>query len=143
GWARRRSRSPIQGDTWAVMRQHAIVNASATLGLVAIAALWLGCSDLWRKRLHVPLLILLIFAVTVTARGAWLGGEMVFVHGVGVEPRAARRSATMPVLNLAGRDITFYLPPLEIHLIVAGLVIAAGAAALGVSYRAAATYAGP
>jgi uncharacterized membrane protein len=84
-WADARAASPIQGQAWEQMRDHAWLNADACAILLFIVVIYLGSSDLWRKRMYWPFLILLLAGQGFMVAGAWHGGEMVYRHGIAVE----------------------------------------------------------
>jgi uncharacterized membrane protein len=128
-WMEARASSPIQGHSWDVMKDHAWLNAAGTVVFLLVMVLWLGASDTWRGRLHFPLLFLLLVGMAILVAGAWHGGEMVYRHGVGVTKDA-------PIPAPGERDITYYAPPVQVHVILAGYAIALGLAAIGLSLRA-------
>jgi uncharacterized membrane protein len=70
---------------WQHMSRHAWWEAIAAAGLLLVVVMWLACSDRWREKLHVPLLVLLVVGVGVTLAGAYEAGEGVYRHGVAVE----------------------------------------------------------
>jgi uncharacterized membrane protein len=72
-------------DTRRVATAHLVLN----LALVAVYAvnLWLRTGADATTRL--PFLLSILGLVTLAVSG-WLGGELVYVHGVGVEPPGAR-----------------------------------------------------
>jgi uncharacterized membrane protein len=115
-----------------MMKNHAWFNAIGSAVFLLAMVLWLGSSDAWRARLHFPLLFILVVGMGILVAGAWNGGEMVYRHGVAVkhEPSTEESESTS-----AKHDITYYVPPLQTHVILAGFAIAVGIAAIGVSLR--------
>jgi uncharacterized membrane protein YhaH (DUF805 family) len=104
--------------------------------------LWLGASDLGRRRLRFLVLIALLAAMGMFTSGAWHGGEMVYRQGFGVDGRqaidysASEESAEPGPKGPFDKDkIDDLVSPMQIHLILAGLVIAMAAGALGLSLR--------
>ena len=81
---------------------------------------YLAASDRWRKRLYLPSLLLVAFAVGVLVWGAWYAGESVNTRGT-----AMKWNAT------AGWTV----PRLQMHVTLAGLTMAVAVGAVGVSIR--------
>jgi uncharacterized membrane protein len=138
-WSEAKAGSNFTVDDWRFVRYHIILNSAATgLALIAVV-MWLGASDLWRKILRVPALLMLLAAMGLMVDGAWHGGEMVFRLGFAVQGRQAvlPENPTKPQ-NLQEK-IEYYAPEGEVHLLMAGLVFALAAVALGLSIRRAVT----
>lgn len=85
-WAQIVADTPLR-DTgaWDKLVRHTWLQSIATVLLVASVVTWIGCSDLWRKRLHLPLLLLLACGVGLVGVGAWYSGEAVYRHGAAVK----------------------------------------------------------
>lgn len=85
-WAQIAADTPLR-DTgaWDKLVRHTWLQSIATVLLVASVVTWIGCSDLWRKRLHLPLLLLLACGVGLMGVGAWYSGEAVYRHGAAVD----------------------------------------------------------
>src|SRR5437867_514911 len=83
-WAEVRAASPVNGHAWEMMKDHALFAAISSAAALLLVVLWLGASDVWRSRLHLVFLFLLVFTVAVMLSAAWHGGEMVYRHGVAV-----------------------------------------------------------
>ena len=81
--------SPLVNDreAWDYMTDHAWLQSISTGVLLFVVVIWIGCSDNWRAKLHLPLLILLLFGAGLVAAGAWKAGEGVYRRGVAVESR--------------------------------------------------------
>ena len=51
--------------------------------------------DLWLRKIGTPIggwpVVLSVTGIMLLAVSGWLGGEMVYVHGVAVEPPGSRR----------------------------------------------------
>ncbi len=166
------------GQAWEMLVNHLWYQVAATLVFVFVVITWLGCSDLWRKRLHVPLLVLLLAGSAAMFIGAWYGGESVYRHGVGVQrqtvhtgeawatgeeemarrdsgraaaattqpattqPASARREPQVPVaaeqqtgIEASHKSLEYYVMPLQLHVMLAGVAVALALAALGQSIR--------
>jgi uncharacterized membrane protein len=142
-----------------LMRDHVWLMSIATVLAVLVCVVWIGSSDGWRSKLHLPLLIVLLIATALTASGAWHSGEAVYRHGVAVElqgtqpvippatmPSLAERispSTTAPSESTAARlqrqfknNVEYYVPPLQLHVVLAGSAVAIAMAALALALRA-------
>jgi uncharacterized membrane protein len=134
-----KSISGFSETDWHVMRNHIILNSIATcLALIAVVT-WLGGSDRWRKLMRIPILFLLVVAVGFMTEGAWMGGEMVFRQGFAVRGKLdVLPDAPVKPQNLQDK-IEYFAPEGEVHLLMAGIVFALAAGALGLSIRRALT----
>jgi len=174
-WQQRVSASPLTLRQWDMLHHHVIYQAIATAVALVLVVTWLGCSDRWRRRLHLPFLVVLLGVCGAMAAGAWWGGEAVYRQGVAVDVGAgaapaisaasdvagatttapAARSAVAAAIEVqnrhpaaaapaqlqAGQDepadaVAYYVPPVEFHMTMAGILIALAAASLGLSIRA-------
>jgi hypothetical protein len=113
---------------WQQMHDHILWEAVGTGMLVVAMLLYLGASDLWRKRLYFPLLVLLLMGSATMTTAAWHSGEAVYQYGTGV------RGPHPVVLNLD--VIRAPHTRLQLHVLGAGWVVALALAALGTSMRA-------
>jgi uncharacterized membrane protein len=139
-WADSRATSPVQEHAWEMLKDHAWLNGSATVALLLLVVIWLGCSDDWRRKLHLPMLAILVGSVITIIWGSWNGGEMIYRHGVGVQAHASEAGvAESEEGSLEGKStrekIEYFIPPMQLHITLAGTAIALGMAALGLSLR--------
>ncbi len=105
-----------QPAIWHVMRTHVIFQSAAT-GMAALAVvIWLGCTDVGRKSMHWPVLVLLVGSVGIIAAGAWNGGELIYHHGVSVQTGAAAEIGEQPKYAF----LRFVPPMIELHVVGAG-----------------------
>lgn len=133
-----------------MMRDHVWQMSISTALAVAACVIWVGCSDRWRAKLHLPVLLLLVIAAGFAVAGAWHAGEAVYVHGVAVETppaQAVMPPATEPATNsiapaadaaaqsLENRFAERF-PPVQTHAILAGVTVAVALAAMALSIRA-------
>lgn len=102
------------------LKHHMWRTGSGTIILLLGIIPYLGASDRWRRRLYVPSLLLVMFAVAVLVWGAWYAGESVNTRGT-----AMKWNAT------AGGVV----PPLQMHVVMAGLTMALVVGAVGLSVR--------
>ncbi|MGH7213822.1 MAG: DUF2231 domain-containing protein, partial [Tepidisphaeraceae bacterium] len=124
------------------LEHHIWYNGSATVLSVLVVVTWLGSSDRTRSRLHIPLLLLLVIACGLVAVGAWHGGEMVYRYATGVEraPALAEAHPTGEKVEeqYPGQErVEYIFPPMQIHVIGAGIVVAMAMGSMGLSLRAA------
>ena len=121
---------------------------SIGVGVAVLAVTgWIAASDTWRRKLYLPALIALICSIGLLGTGAWFGGESIYRYGTAVGlPEAPSQAAHVePVTDAgeahhhaAGRQMTgikWFLPPLELHIVLAGLAVAIGVGALGLTLR--------
>jgi hypothetical protein len=131
---------------------------------ILASVVWLASSNYWRERLYFPTVLVVLLALGLVSAAAWHSGETVYVHGTAVErmmtlPSPSRGSDTqvsdqMPTTApqttaqhygdrrdeySVGRPeqgvVEPYIPPLQLHLLLAGLTVAVSLGALGVSVR--------
>ncbi|HEV2294601.1 MAG TPA: DUF2231 domain-containing protein [Tepidisphaeraceae bacterium] len=194
-WSQTLSGSPVVRDPegWAMLQRHAFLNGGIVILLGLVVVVWLSGSDEWRRKIHLPMMVLLVLGVGATVVSAWYGGEMVYRRGIGVmegkamsavppelapsggspveeileqpatspaalspsaaEAPAAPRTAQTVAPQTSGladhpaaeaqtdikRDIERALPPLQMHVVLAGFSVSFALAALGLSLRAANT----
>ncbi len=120
-----------QPAIWHVMRTHVIFQSAATGMAVLAVVVWLGCTDLGRKSMHWPVLVLLLGSVGIIVAGAWNGGELIYHHGVSVQTGAAAEigePSKYPFMR-------FIPPRMELHVVGAGAAVAIALAAIGLSCR--------
>jgi uncharacterized membrane protein len=134
------AQNSLSEQQWEMLKDHLLLQSVAT-GLAALVVVtWLGASDRWRRNLHIPLLVLLVVSLGLTASGAWHGGEAVYRYGTGVQRAAGSTSlseataAAAPTTQPIDR-INYYAPPLQVHVILAGTAVAIALASLGLSFR--------
>jgi len=141
------SRVTSSGEQWEFLSRHAWAQAGSTALAVVLVTVALGCSDAWRRRLYLPILLGLLLALAGMMWGAYHGGETVYRHGTGVltvqakgptahatEPKPTESTADEQVE--VKRKLEKYVPPLQLHALLAGLAVAVALGALGLSIRA-------
>lgn len=138
-WQQVMQASPWSAVQWQYMKWHVLLMAVAT-GLSLLGVLvWLGASDEGRRKLRWPVLLIVLAGFGVMAGGAWYSGEAVYRHGTAVV-HASPAPGTLPAegIHAASEQSTgvdYYLPPLQLHLLLAGLTVALAVGAIGVSLR--------
>lgn len=116
---------------WKFLIYHLRMMAIATaISLVAVVT-WLGSSDDWRRRLHVPLTVLLLGSVGLMVAGSWYAGETVYTQGTAVK----LPPTSMPDAPVYQQKIDYFASPMQAHTIMAGLTNAMALVSLGLSFR--------
>lgn len=136
-WVDVKTHAPLNEHQWHLLKDHIVGNAWATGILLLMVLVFVGSSDLWRRRLYFVHLLLLLLGVTALTVGAHHGGLMQY-DGVGTKltleaPHAQDNHAgeKSPLREKLERSF----PPVEIHLILAGFTLAMTVAALAISFR--------
>jgi uncharacterized membrane protein len=143
--------SQLNGEQWEFLRRHVLAQSASTALAVVLVVIGLGLTDRWRRRLYVPLFLGLLASLAGMVWGAYFGGEMVYRHGtavLAVEPKGAMTQqegtpTSAPATSQspaneqveAKHDIEYYVPPLQLHVTLAGVAVALALAALGLSMR--------
>lgn len=149
-WNEVTAASQLNAEQWEFLGRHVWAQAGSTALAVVLVTIALGCSDTWRRRLFFPLFLGLLLSLTAILWGAYYGGEMVYRHGTGVsvvEAKGAMPEATAPKPSESAADeqaeakrkLEYFVPPLQLHVFLAGLAVAAAFGALGLSMRSIAT----
>ncbi len=141
-WSQLKATSPVFKDpaVWKLLWNHTLYQSIAAGVAALVVVVWLGSSDRTREALRVPLLAVLLATVSVIVGGAWLSGEAIYRHGVAVEkvfpvlvdtaaPTTQQSWATSPT------KVEKMFPPVELHVVFAGLTTAIALAAIGLSFR--------
>jgi hypothetical protein len=125
-WPTVLNHSDFSSGQWEFIHDHIVYNSIA-LGLLLLAVYtWLASSDRWRRTLGWLLELCLLGSVVLMMIGAWHGGELVYRFGTGTGETA---SAQMR------HDVKYFLPPLQLHVILAGLALSATLAAAALTVR--------
>ncbi len=144
--------SPWSARQWDMMTDH-LVQASVATGLfVLVAVIWVAASERRRKGyvFYYFLMLVLLVAMGLIASAAWHSGESIYRDGTAVG--VTKPTAELPTDSVRpGHDaehehateapaegyhwVEFYVPPLQAHVVLAGLTVALGLAALGLSVK--------
>lgn len=130
-WYEVAERSPWSTEQWHAMSCHIWLNSIGVLLVIVAVTTWVASSDNWRRRLYWPVLLLLIAGMGSFGAGAWFGGESVYRFGTAVALHASHSAAT----ESAHHGIKWFIPPLELHVALAGITVAIAVAALGLTIR--------
>lgn len=134
-WAEMRAGSPALSaeGTWLTLRNHIILNVTATAATTIVVAGWLMAGARVRQRMHGVGLFVLCLASGAVLVSAWHGGELVYWHdathirsSTGIDAPEIRRPSMAP---------TSILPPLDTHVTVAGYATGLAFLAWGVAAR--------
>jgi uncharacterized membrane protein len=140
-WHDLKEASPVlsQPAVWNMLRRHTLYQAIASGVAAVVVMIWLGASDRVRKSLHVLLVLILVAVVGAMVYGSWFGGEMVYHKAVAVDTttqQPAETPTTLPASWTAGpTKIEQQFPPIELHIIMAGVFTALAVASIGLSFR--------
>jgi uncharacterized membrane protein len=135
-WEQTKSASGFTAHDWGLVRQHVLLTGTAAV-ICLISVIWfLGASDRARKFVYLPALTLIFLSLGLLAAGAWYGGEMVYREGFGVDGKFPSSNQVSPPTSGTILDqIEYSVSPMQVHIVLAGFVVAAAAGAMGLSYR--------
>jgi hypothetical protein len=108
-------------------------------GVFLVVITFIGCSDFWRRRLYVPLLLLLIASQALMINGAHNGGMVVYEQGAAVQPLPGGKPVDMKMT--LEQTIKQFVPPAQFHFTAAGWMVGLALIALALSIRAIAEHA--
>ncbi len=98
-WADTLQKGYVSDAQWQLLRTHTIYNIIGVgLSLLGVVA-WLASSDRLRRNLYLLYLLLLLGGYGFFVTSSWYAGEMVYAHGLSVEP-----SASSPLAQTAASD---------------------------------------
>jgi uncharacterized membrane protein len=146
-WKQVTAESHLNLEQWEFLRRHVWAQSASTALAVVLVVIGLGTSDRWRRRLYLPILVGLLASLAGMVWGAYYGGELVYRHGTAVsvvQPGGAMPQASVPGPTESAADdqvegkrkAEYYVPPLQLHVLLAGLAVAFAFGALGLSMRA-------
>jgi hypothetical protein len=124
-----------------MLRRHTLYQSIASGVAVFVVMIWLGASDRVRKSLHVLLVLILMAVVAGMVYGSWFGGEMIYRHAVAIDtttqPAGSNQTpTTLPATWLDGpTKYELMFPPIELHIIFAGVCTAFAVVSIGLSFR--------
>ena len=138
--------SRLSADQWEFLGRHVWAQGVSTALAVVLVTIALGCSDRWRRRLYIPIFLGLLASLAGMVWGAYYGGETVYQHGTAVarvQEKGTMAEATPPATTESAADeqveakrkLEYFVPPLQAHVLLAGLAVAVAFGALGLSTR--------
>ena len=138
-WSQVVSHSHFSPEQWEIFKHHILFNVLGT-GLLALeVVLYLASSDRLRKQLYWLTLVVICIGYGLLSIGAWNGGHGVFRYATGYAPPEQAVSPDLQTLTNNGHwieaDAQAVFPPIQLHLMLAGLTFALCLAALGLSIR--------
>lgn len=133
-------KSAVSWDTahkWDELREHMLFNSGALVAMSALVVCWIGSSDAMRDRLYVVYVIVLLACCGAIVMGARHGGELVYEHGIGVSAgeTAGESEQSAPSDATLLEKVERVLPPIQLHLTLAGWVLSFSLLSLGLSLR--------
>lgn len=139
-WAQVKADSRFSDADWHLVRGHILKGAIGSgIALTAVCG-WIAACDPNRRRFRWPVIVALLFAMLLITSAAWHGGEMVFREGFGVAGKldidSSNPTADDPTAVPDFKEkFDTAVSPMQIHLILAGLVVAGTMAAMALSIR--------
>jgi uncharacterized membrane protein len=145
-WKAVTAESKLNEQQWEFLGRHVWAQGASTAFAVVLVTVGLGASDRWRRRLYLPIFLGLLASLAGMVWGAYYGGEMVYRHGTAVarvQEKGAMPEATPPRPTESAADeqveakrkLEYFVPPLQAHVLLAGLAVAVAFGALGLSMR--------
>ena len=119
------------------VRQHVLLQSTATALSMGLVTLWIGFSDRWRDRLNVLFKLGLLGVCGLIVVGSWHGGEMVYAHDIGTKNPPTSLPTTLPAADPREieKAVATLFPLDQTHVTMAGLSLAMACVALGFSAR--------
>jgi uncharacterized membrane protein len=112
------AKSTFSAAQWDFMEDHISGNITATALAVIGLITFLAASDSGRAKLYWPILVLFMVVAGLLCIAAWNGGEAVYRFGT-----AVLRQNPVAVADTGQRsEITYFIQPLQLHIVLAGLV---------------------
>lgn len=130
-WVETRTASHWSEEQWFFIRRHIWLNSIATGLAVVVAFVWLASNDARRKSLYWIVFVALLAASGLMAAGSWYGGEQVYRYGTAVRPVAEEKEESES--RMRGAD--YYCPPLQAHVVFAGLATASAIVGIALMLR--------
>jgi len=130
-WREVVAESKWNDEQWRFISRHILFNSIATGLAVLTVFLWLANSERVRRKTYWLLLLALIAANVLLGIGAWHGGELVYRFGTGVQAVHPNPPTAEPVQH----NVDYYASPLQVHIIAAGLAVAAIVVSIGLMFR--------
>ncbi len=155
-WHAVKAGSNWSAEQWHYMMRHIWFAAGGAALCILGAFIWLSSSDRGRAKLHWPAFILVLGGFVLLNVGAWYSGESVYRFGTSVAestrpaavPETLEKIAltTQPATAAAAVEETprryerdsqwrYYFPPVQVHVLLAGLTVAFALGAMGATIR--------
>jgi uncharacterized membrane protein len=111
---------------------HLLYNCIGVGAIFVSVLTFIGSSDLYRRRLYLPLLLILLVGEGLVIFGSHFGGLAVYEHAVAVKPS----TPTVAMKATSNEILKAVLPPAQLHVMLSGWVVAMALIALALSIRA-------
>jgi uncharacterized membrane protein len=144
-WFQAIAQSTLSAEQWRFMRYHIWLNCIGVAVVVLAVTIWFAATDAWRRTLYFPTLLALLCGMGLFGVGSWFGGEAVYRLATAVELPPAQVTTpssvdgvaqNVPAAHLAPtRGLKWVVPPIELHIVLAGVVVALMFGAIAVSIR--------
>ena len=122
----------LASDAGKALWHHLLYNCIGVGAIFLAIIAYIGCSDLWRRRLYLPLLLTLVIGKGLLIWGSHSGGIAVYEHAVAIKPPTPKST----IVPTRGEQLSAVLPPAQLHMTLAGWVVGMAFVALGLSIRA-------
>lgn len=136
-WTEIKQQAPLDQHQWELLKTHLTGNAFGAGILLFMVLVFVGSSDRWRRKLYFLHVLLLLWGMSALTVGSHHGGLMVY-EGFGTKAKAESVHIEEKSTDEKAqwRDkIERNIPPVEAHLVLAGLTLSMCFAALAISYR--------
>ena len=123
-------------EAWRMLAWHAWLEGGGVALIVAVVILATGLSSRMRHRLMFPFRLLLLAGLGAMLWGAWFSGESVYRDATATQLKGADEPRPGAPANAGlaakiGQHLEYFLgPPLQTHVLMAGVTVAAAAGAL-------------
>jgi len=142
-WANLKAAAKLTPLQWQMLNNHALWTSIGTGVIVLTVMAWLALCEGRRKKVYPAALLLMFWGMTMMGVGAYHAGEMVYRTQVATHSQdeaqslqadwnkqlAAAKTRREKIVD----RLEYYVGPLQIHVIFAGLAFAIACGALGVS----------
>ncbi|OHB57680.1 MAG: hypothetical protein A2Y12_16550 [Planctomycetes bacterium GWF2_42_9] len=111
---------------WQLMSNHLLFNLTAIICFSLVVMIWLASTERWRNKLYWPLLIILLLGTALMTSGARYGGDAVYLHGTAINPAVLhQQDSSLQHYGIEQEQgIEYFIPPLQLHVVLAGIIIA-------------------
>ena len=125
-WAALVEQSTWSQIQWQLMSDHLLFNLAAITCFSLVVMIWLASTERWRNKLYWPLLIILLLGTALMTSGARYGGDAVYLHGTAINPAIFhQQDSSLQHYGIEQEQgMEYFIPPLQLHVVLAGIIIA-------------------